>query len=214
MKKTIKIENGLVLICGPSSSGKTTLARTIINEAPYHDQILLSHNEILHAFIAERNLPTKLFIDGLPEELDAEFKMCVLNTLQEVLFTKKFIVYESLYCDPLKLNTILNGLPLLGLNRPLTLIKLFPSNDLHSKFLVKKYGVLKNVDMDQLNSQHASFKLAAQPKYFSSNREWIREYTVNDPRNLRLDFKKASEVSKALLASLENFEEFFASFPS
>lgn len=57
MKKTLQIQDGMVLICGPSTAGKSTLAKRILNEAPYQDGVLVSHDEMISKFLKEHGYP-------------------------------------------------------------------------------------------------------------------------------------------------------------
>ncbi len=211
MKKTIQIQDGLVFICGPSASGKTTLARKIFDEAPYSHKTLVSFDKILVEFLVDHNLPGKYFYTKLPGDLDEKFKTNVILALQKALTSKDFVIYEGIHCDPEKLGTIIDFLPFLGLNRPLTLIKLFLPMELQLAFLQTRFGsaTINDIDdRDRLKSQRADIARMKEPNHFSKNREWIKEYTIDDPRELRFNFKKSHELSRELLAAHEYFEQF------
>jgi len=206
LMKTIQVQDGLVLICGPSASGKTSLARKMYNEAPYADKTLVSHDAMLRNFLKEAGIESNVFYTGLTGDLDKQFKMSVLRAICDGLQSRRFVIYESVYCDPNRLTPLIASFPLMGLDRPLTLIKMWLPLSLQMEF-VQTHAKRKAFRPDVLLSQRSGFQSVVEPRHFANQAEWIREYTVNDPRELKLEFYPVREMTKELLAAYEAHEE-------
>lgn len=212
MKKFLQIQDGLVLICGPTTSGKTTLAKRIIREAPYQDKLLVSHDDALREFIKERGYPEEKYYSGLDKDDDFAFRSTVAKTISQALNEKKFVVHESVYCIPQNLAALLTFMPAWGLNRPLTLIKMWPSWQLHMVF-ISKCPNREMINPDAVQSQRCGFKEVIRPNHFAKHLECVKEYTIEDPREIVLDFRKKGELSKELLAAFEAREGFCEKYP-
>lgn len=210
--KTLQIQDGMVLICGPSTTGKSTLAKRIVNEAPYQDPVLVSHDEMIRKYLNEHGYPQEKFYTGLVGEEDYQFKVSVVKTVRDALKTRKFVIYESVYCNPENLTTLLTTMPVWGLNRPLTLIKMWPSFQLQMQFLNERPDHSR-VDVNAIMSQRGGFKKVVAPQYFAKQAEWIKEYTVDDPRKVKLEFRKSGELTKELLSAYEVYEELLEKCP-
>lgn len=65
----------------------------------------------------------------------------------------------------------------------------------------------RKVDMHAIMSQRNGFKEVVTPQYFAKQADWIKEYTVEDPREVKLEFRKSGELTKGLLSAYENYEE-------
>lgn len=204
--KTLQIQDGLILICGPSTSGKTTLAKRLFDEMPYRDKFLLSHDEFLKNYLKKKGRPMKDFYDGLKGESDSEFKTAIVTTIRDAFARHECVVYESLYCVPENLAQFLAIFPALGLKRPMTLIKLWVPQQLQMQFL-KQRPDSRRVDIGALISQRQSFATCVESNYFAGDIEWIKEYVVNDPRDVRFDFRKKGEITNELMAAYEAWEE-------
>lgn len=208
MKKFLQIQNGMVFICGPTSAGKTTLARRILAEAPYPDKALVSHDEMLEVYLKAHDYPLEVAVTtGLEGEDDEEFKATVFRAVRDALNQRKFVIFEGVYEDAARLSTLLDLLPAWGLKRPLTLIKLWPSLPQQTEFIMRRYRDIA-VNLDAIIAQRENFKEIMQPNAFSKNREWIKEYTIIDPRSIVLEFRRSGELSNELLAAYECYETF------
>lgn len=210
MKKFLQIQDGLVFICGPSTSGKTTLAQKIYEKAPYRNKVWISHDRILVDFIKTHGYSEEAFYDGLPEEDDAEFRGSIIKALIEAFSQRKFVVFEGLYCDAEndaeRLGDFLCHIPFFGLERPITLLKMLLPYDLHSQFL---HNRLTDIDIDwpRLATQRREAERFIEPGYYSREMEWVKEYSIDDPREIELEFRKAGELSKELVAAFAIHEE-------
>lgn len=205
MKKTLQIQDGLILICGPSTSGKTTLAQRLFDEIPYTDKVLLSHDEFLRDFLKRTGRPVDTFYAGLDSEGNSKFKEALAMQIRDACARRQCIIHESLYCVPENLETLLRILPAFGLNRPVTLIKLWPSLELWMQFLRKRPD-RERVDMRALLSQRVSFQPSTVERFFSKKVPWVHEYCVEDPRVISFEFKKKGELTSELMASYEEWE--------
>lgn len=212
MKKFLQIQDGMVLVCGPSTAGKSTLAQKIINEAPYQDKVLVSHDEMIRKYLNGHGYPQEKFYTGLVGEEDYQFKVSVVKTVRDALKARKFVIYESVYCNPDNLTMLIMTLPTLGLNRPLTLIKMWPSPQLQMQFLSKRPDH-HHADINAIMSQRKAFSKVAHPQCFADEVEWLKEYTVEDPREVKLEFTKSHELTRQLLAAHENYEELCEKYP-
>lgn len=210
--KTIQIQNGLVLICGPSASGKTSLARKIYDMAPYNEKSLVSHDAMLKEYIKKSGFKQEMFYTGLDDSEDEKFKVSVIRRIRDSLQRHAFVIYESIYCDVDCLTQLIASFPTLGLDRPLTLLKMWLPLELNLQFATT-HPERQAFRLDALLSQRAGFNGAIEPKYFASQAEWIREYVISDPRELNLEFKGAKEVTKELMAAYEIHEELLEKAP-
>lgn len=203
MKKTLQIQNGLVFICGPSTSGKTTLAKRIFEQAPYRDKIWISHDQVLIDFIRAHGYPNEAFFGGISEEDDEKFRMGVVKALHDAFFQRKFVVFDGLYCDAKRLGELLLHMPCFGLDRPITLLKMFLPQELQLQFINKR---LSDFDREKLMQQRSEAEKFVAPGHYSQEIEWVKEYTIDDPREIELEFRKSGELSKELLAAFEVHE--------
>lgn len=210
--KTIQIQNGLVLICGPSSSGKTTLAKKLYNTAPYAEKCLISHDEMLKDFLRQNGFKDDVFYTGLKGGNEEQFKLCVLKVLCAALQKREFVIYESVYCNTNHLTQLIASFPVLGLDRPLTLIKMWLPMNLNLYFATKRPEE-RAFRPDALVSQRGGFSRVVESNFYASQAEWIREYTVNDPRQLNIEFKKPKELTKELMAAYETRERMKETMP-
>ncbi len=201
--KTLQIQDGMVFICGPSTTGKTTLARRIFQEAPYRDKIIISHDDVLLEFINEHKLPKEQFVQGLSPTDDEQFRTKLMDIVKTALESRKFVVYEGCYCDTVTPTGLITMLPLIGLDRPLTLLKMWPSTELHHQLI---HGRFKDciVDVQRIKHQRVIFESVIEPRYYAKF-EYVHEYTIEDPRDITLNFKKRGELSKELLAAYETW---------
>ena len=205
MKKTITIQNGLTVICGPTASGKTTLAQHIIKETPYHKKCLLSIDAEAKKFLHEVGLPEELLHRGLDQATHFMFQDWLTKKLVSAFDEDSFVVYEGV-CE--RDSGLLQGLrlfPLTGFCRPITLIKIFPDLTLHTEFAKKRLHSELPVSPQEMLLQRNAFHFLAEDPLFVSC-EWIREYLITDPTQVRLDFMKSGQCSKESLAAFMVYE--------
>lgn len=205
MKKTIQIQDGLVVVCGPTASGKTTLAKRIIEESPYRNKILLSVDAEARKFLHEAGLPEEMMRTGLDKATNALFHDWLVERMASAFSSDSFIVYEGVCNRDNKMWWSLRLFPLDGFCRPITLIKVFPDLELHTKFMKSRRRSKFPVSPQELLLQRAMFQSLAEEPLFADC-DWIREYLITDPTQIRLDFMKSRQCSKELLAAFMLYE--------
>lgn len=215
MNKLLHIQDGMVFICGPTSTGKTTLAKRIFEEAPYPDKVLISHDEMLQKFLAENSLDPKLFYEGLDDATDQKFRAYVVLSVRDALHSHKFVIHESTCCSrgdsATQVRDMVASFPILGLDRPLTVVKMWPSLSMQLQFVNERPAGMRPTK-EAVLAQRATFKPTAMASNFTDE-GWIREYRIDNPREVSLDFKRRGELSKELLTAFSNWEDLNEKFP-
>ncbi len=212
MKRTLKIQNGMVIICGPSCSGKTTLAEKIFNQTPYGNKILLSNDQMLRCYIKKEKLPAEWFFTGLDQKNQERFAYEFVIAIRDALRARKFVVLEALYCDIEKLEKLLGFLPILGLDRPVTLIKLLLTEALHQEFVKRRPEVAADYLVEVHHIQRQGFEPIFKER-LSETWQGMVDYAINDPRELAFDFLPERQVTVQRIEAYSCFEEAQGKYP-
>lgn len=176
------------MICGPTSTGKTTLAERIIAESPYDNKVLLSYDQILRDFIETHHLPKERYYIGLSPEENREFQEERVDGLMRAFQQHCFTVYEGWFENYLSLRLFIEFLPLVGLDRPLTVLKMWPSLELQKEFGLNRTTDREYLSLDTIMNQRHAFRDIIDHRPISDVKSWVNDIVVCDPRELSIEF--------------------------
>lgn len=176
----INIENRLVVICGPTTSGKTTLTNRIKKEFSGNCKII-AHDDIisrLPKFINEK-AQSQMFMNILLQELykaldDESIDLIVLESIIYLMDQQLMLLLDTLedmdYCDRV------------------TLIKMHIPIELQIEYCQRRKKLEKGAPtMDVIANQDAMFY----SPYGTLNRRYHNcdEFVVENPEELTLDIR-------------------------
>lgn len=176
----MKLNNRLVIIVGPSTTGKTTLSKKISAEFP-EKSIIISHDEVLARINKNQaqdaiNLQFRLrFIEQITRAIsDSSNKLIILDTLNfnsqalsAVLYTIRIFIK---YTD---------GITLIKMNLPL---------ELHKEYIIRRSQDNKLVNPSTILSQREFYNSPKGSLYVSYDGLVNEEIMVENPQDLTLDF--------------------------
>lgn len=193
MKRNYVIQDGLVMICGPTCSGKTTLAHKILDEAPYRDRTYISWDD------TEDELRVQ---QGCQPEV-SEVRYRIIRKLHEAFDQRQFVILEGIYAQSESIKAMTRIIfPALGLSRPITLLKVCPSVETrHDFFRQRMFDGFSIDDLKNFSDQGVSFRKFVLDSSHNHCADWIREYAVTDPQNAVFDFLPARMVTRELASA-------------
>lgn len=180
----LDITNRLVLICGPTTSGKTTLANRIKNESPV-SSIVISHDEVL----------AKVNKNQSQEKIDYEFRMRFISEINAAICSDySLIILDTLNIRNKALTSVLIILrALLKYTDEITLIKMNLPMDLQKEFILKRKEF--KVGYEQWNPHELLLGLLEQRQIYCSSLGTLpysftttREYEITNPKEVNIQF--------------------------
>ena len=209
-RQEIQIQDGMVFLCGPSATGKSTLAKRIMQEAPFQEKILFSYDDIIsNHLVALGYAPS-----ARPGELSPlDLERCqegISQTFYDAMSTNGFLVCESVCYDPTKLAWILAAFPLCSQGKPLTVIKMLPKMRLQYQFYAKR-GFSRDQVIDVMMHRRLFLPASAQG-FFAEQYGWVQDYLVEDPRSLEIEYVESGTTTKELEAAKMAYTSFCAGF--
>lgn len=173
MKITIKY--GTVVICGPTSTGKTTLSKRILDEMPWQGCELISHDEVLRE-VWRPNMPQP--------QIDMEFQTSCFDLLSSAMKRDAPIIYEGKYYEKERLYAFLLLLSMMDPMRPICLIKMATGAKMQRKFARQRSGPKPTAK--DMHLQNYLFRGVLDTHYSESPN--IQEFVVKNPEKLELVF--------------------------
>lgn len=174
----ITINPGSVIICGPTSTGKTTLAKRIRTEMPWPECELVSHDEVLG--IVQETVTSQ-------EEINHFFKILCYELIAGAIKDGAPLIYEGKYVEVNRLCAFLAVQMELDPKRSICLIKMAPSLKIQQKYARLRSGP-KPTPLD-ICRQNEVFRGVLNTR-FEDERLPIREYVVTNPEDLVLHFQE------------------------
>lgn len=173
----LKIQNGLVIVCGPVTTGKTDLATRILGECPLRNKRLIEFPEILLDKAAGGR---RIGDVGLVARLK------VLQDIHQAYKDSFFAVCDGCYLNESEMNSFLYGLRAIRMYYPITLIKMSPNPELRNRYLTERAN--EAVTSELVQKQDEEFKEILAHN-FCNHASWVRnEYLIKDPDEVEIRF--------------------------
>ncbi len=219
MSQYVEIQNGIVVVTGPSAVGKSVMAQQIFESTPYHNKVLLQQDNPYKGITATEKVELlrleQQFLSSTMSMSDEysksylrshEARSYVMATeyrLQKALEKRQFVVLDGTYCQKEILYCFLAALPKLGLMKPVTLLRLCPDIKLHMSFYrARKRKVEKQILFEQMREFHKFSRKEVVTLF-----PWVRVYEIGDPRKVKFDFLGSNEVTVELLSAYSAYED-------
>ena len=171
----ITIKYGTVVICGPTSTGKTTLAKRILREMPWQECELVSHDEVLGSVLRP----------GMTQsEIDKQFRLTCLSLLSDGIKRRVPVIYEGKYYEKERLYAFLTLLSIMDPVRPICLIKMATDAKMQREFAMNRSGLKPTAKTVRI--QNSLFEGVLETHY--SEAPNIQEYVVTNPNDLKFRF--------------------------
>ena len=172
----ITINYGTVIICGPTSTGKTTLSNKIYEDMPWRGRKLISHDEVLK----------KILKPGMTQsEIDRVFRMTCLSLMADAIRQNLPLIYEGKYYEKERLYAFLVLQSMLSPNRPICLIKMATDPKVQQEFAKKRNGMKPTTKT--MHIQNNLFRGVIGTHYHDAFHN-VREFVVTNPKRVELKF--------------------------
>lgn len=196
---TISIPNrAVVLIYGPSCSGKSTLAEKIITETPHTskgihsgdqalNEIYAAHPELApYSLISMGLIATSAQPPAVLRRLQKEISLLMTEMVEAKLQQCDLLVMDEIRLDP---DIVLYNLAMLHVmshHRPIVLIKMMLADKVYQLFYEKRQDD-RRLPRNLLDAQRKRFDKVGRYN-FGSSCSYVAEYIVLDPREISLSF--------------------------
>lgn len=175
----ININNRLVLIVGPSTTGKTTLSKKIEKESQMKS-VIISHDEVLEKI--DKNQSQK----QIDEKFHLEFIHQICDAIDEQ--SNELIILDTLNFDSKALFSVLFILRMfINYADGITLIKMNPPLELHKKYVQERSKVNELVNLSAILSQRMHY-ISNQGSLFRTYDLANEEIIISNPENVTLNF--------------------------
>lgn len=175
----IDINNRFVMICGPTTTGKTTLAYRIKKECS-GNCVVISQDEII-----------KSFPKGISK--NECIRLCKNEVLRSIGIALKdpnvdLVVYETVALTALNVLAIQMALPFLNYHEPMTLLKMSLPIGLHFEFCRERKRKLNEQPTERVFGNQLT-AYYSQDGSLNAKFQNCEEFVITDPRNLGLDIR-------------------------
>lgn len=199
MNICIPASEALVMVCGPSCTGKSTLARKVYELAPMrpHEKTIHSNDAVMLRLMRREPqlkrqlemieqygvIERELMPDGLFAKLHQQNREQLVNRVRK----HKFVVPEGGYCTYDQVAALLMGLGLACDDRPFVLIKMAPDINLHRKLYQTSQSKHHQL-FEAARMEADEFETVVQTQ-FADTIPMLTEYVVTDPTDVQLSFE-------------------------
>lgn len=197
----IDIKNRIVIITGPSTSGKTTLAKKIKEMSPVNT-VIIAHDDI--AAIIDQN--------KTEEEKNEDFWAILIEKIGESLedFENKLVVFDVLGIEDVYIYSLLQMIELVSsYYDDVTMIKMNLPVDKHLEFAKSRIDSDPNVKLYYRNLEEYWRAIILQRAYYESSEGSLKsdffvccEYVISDPEDVQIKFDLVKNKEKQKLKSL------------
>lgn len=184
--KSIQINNQMIIIIGPTTSGKTTLAYKI--QEQYHAPSKV---------ISQENILKQEELNQSQEALDSVLHQQMASAVQDAFHENKdqLIILDTLNIGMDSVSDLISTIKATDYFRKFTLLKSYPSIQLHRTFCE-----MKNDSMEQSLTEDEIKSIAlGQRLYYESNHgslkthfPYSKEYIVFNPTTVNFSFSLGS----------------------
>ena len=130
----MKLNNRLIIIVGPSTTGKSTLAKKINEESP-EKSVIISHDEVLK----------KVNRNQSQDAINLQFRLKLIEQIAKAIndSSNKLIILDTLNYDSQALLAVLSIIRIfIKYTGGITLIKMNIPLELHKKYIFKRAKVI------------------------------------------------------------------------
>lgn len=173
----LESNKGLVIICGPTTTGKTGIARKILANYEGNNGEFISYSDIWKKVNKNQNKVKR----------EIEFSKKISTTLRNAIERKNFIVLETTILADTELYSLLTAVRILGFSKKITLILIDLDEETHINYLNNRKKGVKPT-MKELKKQRKIFLEKILP-----NKEFDKmtnKYVINNPNDVVIKFKK------------------------
>lgn len=175
----INISDRIVLIVGPTSSGKTTFAKRIKSLSNF-ETVIISHDEVL----------SKVDKHQSQEKIDMDFRLLLLSEINTAIKNKdiKLIILDTLNITNNALFAVLNIIKVFfNYSMDITLIKFDIPLQLHLDYCKnREIKTGKTADAQTLMNQKTIF--ASPNGSLNSKYSFCHEYIITNPEETTISF--------------------------
>lgn len=191
MNQTIYVpRSAVILICGPSCTGKSTLAKHIIEACPIKSKFWLSTDDIMEEYLeaqpdaAKRVLNSMIANHGMVR--DPELDLFMAKKFAEALFSKTLVVIDGIYVQSEAVANLIEMSAHARGPSPFLLVKMNPSEQQHHSFYEAR-DVRRKLVWSAVEAELFQFQEVLQTDY-AQKFFWAQQYTMDDPCNVTIRF--------------------------
>ena len=180
----INLTNRLILIVGPSTTGKPNLAKKIKREAPAN-AVIISHDEVLRKINRKQS----------QAQIDLEFRLALIQQIFNAVndLSNEYIILDTLNFNFQALFALLSIIRMgIKYTDGITLIKMNPSLELHKRFILSRAKKDKLVDSSTILSQR-SYYMSNKGSLYASTNLADEEIIIENPNDITLSFGKTKK---------------------
>ena len=197
----IDIKNRIVIITGPSTSGKTTLAKKIKEMSPVKT-VIIAHDDI--AAMIDQN--------KTEDEKNDDFWAMLIEKIGESLedSENKLVVFDVLGIEDVYIYSLLQMIELVSSSYDeVTMIKMNLPVAKHLEFVKSRIDSDPNVKLYYRNLEEYWRAIMLQRAYYKSSAGSLEsdffvcsEYVINDPKDVQIKFDLVKNKEKQKIKSL------------
>ena len=197
----IDIKNRIVIITGPSTSGKTTLAKKIKEMSPVKT-VIIAHDDI--AAMIDQN--------KTEDEKNEDFWAMLIEKIGESLedSENKLVVFDVLGIEDVYIYSLLQMIELVSsCYDDVTMIKMNLPVAKHLEFVKSRIDSDPNVKLYYRNLEEYWRAIMLQRAYYESSEGSLEsdffvcnEYVISDPKNVQIKFDFVKNKEKQKIKSL------------
>ncbi len=197
----IDIKNRIVIITGPSTSGKTTLAKKIKEMSPVNT-VIIAHDDI--AAMIDQN--------KTEDEKNEDFWAMLIEKIGESLedSENKLVVFDVLGIEDVYIYSLLQMIELVSsCYDDVTMIKMNLPVAKHLEFVKSRIDSDPKVKLYYRNLEEYWRTIMLQRTYYESSEGSLEsdffvciEYVINDPKDVQIKFDMVKNKEKQKIKSL------------
>lgn len=191
MNQTIFVPKiAVLLICGASCTGKSTLSRKIIEAYPGESKTLFASDGVMEKYLnlypdAAMRVQRSVIENGGVLK-DPQFELFLSAMFTEVLHTKDLVISDGIYVKPEMVVSHIMATAHARGPSPFILVKMNPNRELHRKFYSERSADRK-LAWPAIEDELRYFQTTLATD-FSRGFRWVQQYTVTDPRKVKVQF--------------------------
>lgn len=184
-------KTAVVLVTGASCTGKSTLARKIIDAYPSNSKALVAADELMETYLrrhpeaGEEIQKSILRNQGVLK--DAQYDQLLSEAFALALRTMDLVVSEGIYVKPeMVVSHIMAAASTRGPEHPFILIRMNPNESQHQRFYNAREEE-RRLAWKFVQDEKVFFQKVLEtdyPRIFP----WVAQYTVSDPTTAEVQF--------------------------
>ena len=164
---TLKVEGRTIILVGPKATGKSGVAKRLVNENPLGQGVIVPYD----GDNSEMNVKNRLKYEEQKERVIAQ-------SIKKELFT--VIVCEDV--SPQKLKSIISTIQLKGLFRKVQVLKFNLSEELHRQFLKRGH---EGITKESMMADREQFQHIVDTNFTDIN---VVQTQIKNPSSIKFEF--------------------------